>query len=196
MQQSVFYAMISRMKYINRWGLMNNTKYENLSEHCLQVSIIAHCLVLIHNKRFSGSLDAERAALLALYHDATEIITGDMPTPIKYFNSQIKEAYKEIEEAAADKLVMMLPEDFRTDMSEILKMNGENDSQLVKFVKAADRFSALIKCIDEMRLGNDEFKQAKAAIEKSISEMSMPEADVFIKEFLPAFSLTLDEMGQ
>ena len=196
MQQSVFYAMISRMKYINRWGLMNNTKYENLSEHCLQVSIIAHCLVLIHNKRFSGSLDAERAALLALYHDATEIITGDMPTPIKYFNPQIKEAYKEIEEAAADKLVMMLPEDFRTDMSEILKMNGENDSQLVKFVKAADRFSALIKCIDEMRLGNDEFTQAKAAIEKSISEMSMPEADVFIKEFLPAFSLTLDEMGQ
>ena len=196
MQQSVFYAMISRMKYINRWGLMNNTKYENLSEHCLQVSIIAHCLVLIHNKRFSGSLDAERAALLALYHDATEIITGDMPTPIKYFNPQIKEAYKKIEEAAADKLVMMLPEDFRTDMSEILKMNGENDSQLVKFVKAADRFSALIKCIDEMRLGNDEFKQAKAAIEKSISEMSMPEADVFIKEFLPAFSLTLDEMGQ
>lgn len=196
MQQSVFYAMISRMKYINRWGLMNNTKYENLSEHCLQVSIIAHCLVLIHNKRFSGSLDAERAALLALYHDATEIITGDMPTPIKYFNPQIKEAYKKIEEAAADKLVMMLPEDFRTDMSEIFKMNGENDSQLVKFVKAADRFSALIKCIDEMRLGNDEFKQAKAAIEKSISEMSMPEADVFIKEFLPAFSLTLDEMGQ
>ena len=196
MQQSVFYAMISRMKYINRWGLMNNTKYENLRDHCLQVSIIAHCLVLIHNKRFSGSLDAERAALLALYHDATEIITGDMPTPIKYFNPQIKEAYKEIEEAAADKLVMMLPEDFRTDMSEILKMNGENDSQLVKFVKAADRFSALIKCIDEMRLGNDEFKQAKAAIEKSISEMSMPEADVFIKEFLPAFSLTLDEMGQ
>ncbi len=196
MQQSVFYAMISRMKYINRWGLMNNTKYENLSEHCLQVSIIAHCLVLIHNKRFSGSLDAERAALLALYHDATEIITGDMPTPIKYFNPQIKEAYKEIEEAAADKLVMMLPEDFRTDMSEVLKMNGENDSQLVKFVKAADRFSALIKCIDEMRLGNDEFKQAKATIEKSISEMSMPEADVFIKEFLPAFSLTLDEMGQ
>ena len=195
MQESVFYAMISRMKYINRWGLMNNTRYENLSEHCLQVSIIAHCLVLIHNKRFSGSLDAERAALLALYHDATEIITGDMPTPIKYFNPQIKEAYKEIEEAAADKLVMMLPEDFRTDMSEVLKMNGENDGQLAKFVKAADRFSALIKCIDEIRMGNDEFKQAKSTIEKSISDMFLPEADVFISEFLPAFSLSLDEMG-
>ena len=196
MKQSVFYAMISRMKYINRWGLMNNTKYENLSEHCLQVSIIAHCLVLIHNKRFSGSLDAERAALLALYHDATEIITGDMPTPIKYFNPQIKKAYKEIEDAAADKLVMMLPEDFRDDMAQVLKMTGENDAQLIKFVKAADRFSALIKCIDEIRMGNDEFKQAKASIEKSISEMVMPEADVFLSEFLPAFSLTLDEMGQ
>lgn len=196
MQQSVFYAMISRMKYINRWGLMNNTKYENLSEHCLQVALIAHCLVLIHNKRFSGSLDPERATLLALYHDATEIITGDMPTPIKYFNPQIKEAYKEIEDAAADKLVMMLPEDFRDDMSQVLKMTGENDAQLIKFVKAADRFSALIKCIDEIRMGNDEFRQAKTSVENSISEMAMPEADVFSKEFLPAFSLTLDEMGQ
>ena len=195
MEQSVFYAMISRMKYINRWGLMNNTRYENLSEHSLQVAVIAHCLVLIHNKRFGGSLDAERAALLAVYHDATEIITGDMPTPIKYFNPQIKNAYKEIENAAADKLVMMLPQEFREDLSEILKMSGQEDEKLKKFVKAADRFSALIKCIDEIRMGNDEFRQAKNSVEESIKKMNMPEADIFINEFLPAFSLSLDEIG-
>lgn len=194
MEQSNFYAMMSRMKYINRWGLMNNTKYENLSEHSLQVAMIAHCLVLIHNKRFNGSLNPERAGMLAIYHDSTEIITGDMPTPIKYFNSTIKDAYKDIENAAADRLCSLLPEDFRQDMEEIIKQSSEGDRELKKYVKAADRFSALIKCIEELRMGNEEFRQAKNAIEKSIAEMNMPEADVFAEEFLPAFSLSLDEM--
>ena len=194
MEQSNFYAMMSRMKYINRWGLMNNTKYENLSEHSLQVAMLAHCLVLIHNKRFSGSLNPERAGMLAIYHDSTEIITGDMPTPIKYFNSTIKDAYKDIENAAADRLCSLLPEDFRQDMEEIIKQSSEGDRELKKYVKAADRFSALIKCIEELRMGNEEFRQAKNAIEKSIAEMNMPEADVFAAEFLPAFSLSLDEM--
>lgn len=194
MEQSNFYAMMSRMKYINRWGLMNNTKYENLSEHSLQVAMLAHCLVLIHNKRFNGSLNPERAGMLAIYHDATEIITGDMPTPIKYFNSTIKDAYKDIENAAADRLCSLLPEDFRQDMEEIIKQSSDGDRELKKYVKAADRFSALIKCIEELRMGNEEFRQAKNAIEKSISEMNMPEADVFAEEFLPAFSLSLDEM--
>lgn len=194
MEQSNFYAMMSRMKYINRWGLMNNTKYENLSEHSLQVAMLAHCLVLIHNKRFNGSLNPERAGMLAIYHDATEIITGDMPTPIKYFNSTIKDAYKDIENAAADRLCSLLPEDFRQDMEEIIKQSSEGDRELKKYVKAADRFSALIKCIEELRMGNEEFRQAKNAIEKSIAEMNMPEADVFAAEFLPAFSLSLDEM--
>ena len=193
MKQSHFYAMLSRMKYINRWGLMNNTKYENLSEHSLQVAMIAHCLVLIHNKRFGGNLDAERAALLAVFHDATEIITGDMPTPIKYFNPEIKEAYKQIENTAGDKLVSLLPEDFQEDFEKIIKMNDEEDVKLEKFVKAGDRFSALIKCIDEMRMGNDEFKKAKETIENSVHEMNMPEAEVFEKEFLPSFYLPLDE---
>lgn len=193
MKQSHFYAMLARMKYINRWGLMNNTKYENLSEHSLQVAMIAHCLVLIHNKRFGGNLDAERAALLAVFHDATEIITGDMPTPIKYFNPEIKEAYKQIENTAGDKLVSLLPEDFQEDFEKIIKMNDEEDVKLEKFVKAGDRFSALIKCIDEMRMGNDEFKKAKETIENSIHEMNMPEAEVFEKEFLPSFYLPLDE---
>lgn len=193
MNQSHFYAMLSRMKYINRWGLMNNTKYENLSEHSLQVAILAHCLVLIHNKRFGGNLNPERASLLAVFHDATEIITGDMPTPIKYFNPEIKEAYQKIEETASNKLVSMLPEDFQEDFESILKMNTEEDKKLKAFVKMADRFSALIKCIDEMRMGNAEFGKAKESIEKSIRDTKMPEAEVFEKEFLPSFYLSLDE---
>ena len=188
-----FYAMMSRMKYINRWGLMNNTKNENISEHSQQVAIIAHCLVLIHNKRFGGHLDAERAAVLAIFHDSTEIITGDMPTPIKYFNPQINEAYKKIENVAADKLISMLPEDFKEDFEEIIKANGEQDKELKKYVKAADKFSALIKCIEELRMGNDEFIKAKDTIDSSLKNMNLPEAEVFEKEFLPSFSLALDE---
>ncbi len=190
---SHFYAMLSRMKYINRWGLMNNTKYENISEHSLQVAMLAHCLVLIHNKRFGGNLNPERAVLLAVFHDATEIITGDMPTPIKYFNPEIKNAYKSIENSAADKLISMLPQDFKDDFESIIKMNDKNDAEIKKFVKAADRFSALIKCIDEMRMGNDEFRKAKETIEASIKKMNMPEAEVFENEFLPSFYLALDE---
>ena len=188
-----FFAYLSRMRYINRWGLMNNTKNENISEHSQQVAIIAHCLVLIHNKRFGGHLDAERAAVLAIFHDSTEIITGDMPTPIKYFNPQINEAYKKIENVAADKLISMLPEDFKEDFEEIIKANGEQDKELKKYVKAADKFSALIKCIEELRMGNDEFIKAKDTIEASLKNMNLPEAEVFEKEFLPSFSLALDE---
>ena len=195
MKQSHFYAMLSRMKYINRWGLMNNTKYENISEHSQQVAVLAHCLVLIHNKRFGGSLDAERAALLAVFHDATEIITGDMPTPIKYANPEIRDIYKDVESRAADRLLSLLPDDFREDYAEILKPEGERDRALGVFVKAADRFSALIKCIEEMRMGNDEFRRAKDTIAESIHAMHLPEAEVFEREFLPAFSLPLDELG-
>ena len=195
MSQSNFFAMLSRMKYINRWGLMNNTRYENISEHSQQVAVLAHCLVLIHNKRFGGSLDPERAALLAVFHDATEIITGDMPTPVKYANRDIRDIYRDIEDKAADRLTSMLPEDFRSVYSDILKQCGDGDDKLRVFVKAADRFSALIKCIDEMRMGNDEFAKAKETIEKSIREMNLPEAEVFEKEFLPAFSLPLDELS-
>ena len=194
MKPSHFYAMLSRMKYINRWGLMNNTKYENISEHSQQVAVLSHCLVLIHNKRFGGSLDPERAALLAIFHDATEIITGDMPTPIKYANPEIRDVYKQVESSAADRLLSMLPEDFREDFRSVLLPQTGKDLELEPFVKAADRFSALIKCIEEMRMGNDEFRMAMATIEKSIHEMNMPEAEVFFEEFLPSFSLALDEI--
>lgn len=195
MSQSNFYAMLSRMKYINRWGLMNNTRYENISEHSQQVAVLAHCLVLIHNKRFGGNLNPERAALLAVFHDSTEIITGDMPTPVKYANRDIRNIYKDIEDKAADRLTSMLPDDFRSDYSNILKQSGAGDEELRVFVKAADRFSALIKCIDEMRMGNDEFRKAKETIEESIREMKLAEAEVFEREFLPAFSLPLDELS-
>lgn len=192
-QTSHFYAMLSRMKYINRWGLMNNTKYENLSEHCLQTAMLAHCLVLIHNKRFGGNLSGERAALLAVYHDSTEIITGDMPTPIKYFNPEIKTAYKAIENTAADKLVAMLPPDFRDEMEQIIKQSAEQDEQLRVFVKAADKLSALIKCIEEIKMGNTEFSKAKESIEAAIHKMNIPEVKIFEEEFLPSFYLALDE---
>lgn len=193
-KQAHFYAMLSRMKYINRWGLMNNTKYENISEHSQQVAVLAHCLVLIHNKRFGGSLDAERTALLAIFHDATEIITGDMPTPIKYANPEIRDIYQQVEDSAADRLLGMLPEDFRDDYRAILKPATDKDRELEVFVKAADRFSALIKCIEEMRMGNDEFRMARETIERSIHDMKLPEAEVFFKEFLPSFNLALDEI--
>ena len=193
MTTSHFYAMLSRMKYINRWGLMNNTKSENISEHSLQVAILAHCLVLIHNKRFGGNLNAERAVLLATFHDSTEIITGDMPTPIIYFNPEIITAYRNIEYASADKLICMLPDDFKDDFEKIIKMNSEDDLQFKRFVKLADRFSALIKCIEELKMGNAEFAKAKETIENSIHKMNMPEAEIFEKEFLPSFYLSLDE---
>ena len=193
MKSSSFYAMLSRMKYINRWGLMNNTRNENISEHSLQVAMLAHCLVLIHNKRFGGSLNPERAAILSVFHDTTEIITGDMPTPIKYYNSDIKHAYRELEDNAANQLVEMLPDDFREDINNIIKMHGDGDDKLRPFVKAADKLSALIKCIEELRMGNDEFRKAKETILDSIHNMNLPELKVFEEEFLPAFSLTLDE---
>ena len=195
MSQSNFYAMLSRMKYINRWGLMNNTRYENISEHSQQVAVLAHCLVLIHNKRFGGSLNPERAALHAVFHDATEIITGDMPTPVKYANRDIRDIYRDIEDKAADRLTSMLPDDFRGEYQSILKQDGDGDEELRVFVKAADRFSALIKCIDEMRMGNDEFRKAKETIERSVHDMNLPEAEVFEREFLPAFYLPLDELS-
>ena len=193
MKNNTFYAMLARMKYINRWGLMNSTRQENLSEHSLETAIIAHALAIIGNKRLGKSINADRIAVMAIFHDCSEIITGDMPTPVKYFNPEIKNAYKEIETTAGNRLVSMLPDDFKDDMDKIIKMNGAGDDELKKYVKAADKFSALIKCIEEIKMGNSEFSKAKEATEKSIHNMNMPENEVFEKEFLPSFYLSLDE---
>ena len=188
---SSFFAILSRMKYINRWGLMNNTKYENISEHSLQVAMFSHVLVTIANKRLGESLDADRAAVIGIYHDAGEIITGDMPTPIKYYNADIKSAYKEIESIAEQRLLSLLPEDIREEYEDIV---SPTDHQLLVYVKAADKLSALIKCIEEVRMGNMEFNDAKNTTEKTLRAMNLPALEIFMEEFLPSFYKTLDEL--
>ena len=187
--------MLSRMKYISRWGLMNNTNTENISEHSLQTAMFAHFLVLAHNKRSGDTLNAERAALIAMYHDATEIITGDMPTPVKYYNPEIIKSYKKVEKIAGEKLVFMLPDEFKEDYEQLILCDNPDDEPLLKYVKAADKLSALVKCIEEIRMGNDEFRQAKNSIEKSLKKMELPEVDEFMDAYLPSFSLTLDEQN-
>lgn len=194
MEQSNFFAMLSRMKYINRWGLMNNTRTENISEHSIQTAIIAHALCIIHNKRFGGNINADRVAVAAMFHDVSEIITGDMPTPVKYYNPAIVEAYKKVEEIAVDKLLSMLPEDLREEYSPVLNFEREN-SRLYLFIKAADKISALIKCTEEQMMGSREFDKAKKTLENDLKKLDLPEAEVFLEEFMPAFSLTLDEQG-
>ena len=190
--ESNFFAMISRMKLIERWSLMRNSRPENLSEHSLEVSMLSHALAVISNERFGNSLNVEKAALIGIYHDASEIITGDMPTPIKYFNENIQEAYKEVEKHAAKRLHLMLPEYMQKSYEDIFFPKKE-DEYLWKLVKAADKLAALIKCIEEEKAGNTEFISAKKSILKLIEDMKLREVDVFIEEFLPAYSKTLDD---
>ena len=186
---SHFYAILSRMKNINRWGLMRNTRNENLSEHSLEVAFIAHCLALIGSKRLGKNVNPESVAVAAMFHDTSEIITGDMPTPIKYFNPEIKAAYKHIEAVAETQLINMLPEDFREDFEKIYNP----DPEICVLVKAADKISALIKCIEEIKMGNMEFKDAEESTRKAISDLNMPEAEIFMNEFIDSFYLTLDK---
>ncbi|MEE1010739.1 MAG: 5'-deoxynucleotidase [Acutalibacteraceae bacterium] len=188
-----FFAMVSRMKYINRWALMRNEHSENLCEHSFEVAVIAHALAVIGNKRFGKNLNGERAALLGLYHDTPETLTGDMPTPVKYYSEEVRLAYKTVEENACRSLIDMLPEDFREDYSAMfLPENG--DEELWKLIKAADKISALIKCIEEKKAGNSEFVKAGEGLKSAIENLGLPEAKVFVEEFLPAYELTLDEL--
>lgn len=186
---SHFYAMLSRMKNINRWGLMRNTRNENLSEHSLEVALIAHALAVIGNKRLGKSFNADMVATSAMFHDTSEIITGDMPTPIKYYNSEIKAAYKSIEAIAEQQLLDMLPEDFKEEF----KPYFQTDKETARLIKAADKISALIKCIEEIKMGNMEFKEAEKSTRASLEAMKLDEADIFCREFLDSFYLTLDE---
>ncbi len=190
---SNFFALISRMKYINRWVLMRNVHEENLSEHSLEVAVVAHALAVLHNSRFGGEVNAERAALLGLFHDAPETLTGDMPTPVKYHNEQVRSAYKTVEDAACDAILDMLPGDL-ADIYKPFFFPEASDAELWKFVKAADKICALTKCIEEKKAGNTEFTNAADSTMESIKKMQLPEADCFIKEFLPGFELTLDEL--
>lgn len=186
-----FYAMISRMKNINRWGLMRNTRTENLSEHSLEVAQIAHALAIINNKRLSGKANPEYTAVVAMYHDTSEIITGDMPTPIKYHNAEIKAAYKQIEAIAEKRLIEKLPDDFKDEFERIYNP----DALTASLVKAADKISALIKCIQELNMGNREFAVAEKSTRKAIAELGCREADIFMEEFIESFSLSLDEQN-
>lgn len=193
-----FFATISRMKYIDRWALMRNSRNETLSEHSLEVAMIAHALAVIGNVRYNRNLDENSAALIGLYHDSSEIITGDMPTPVKYYNPEIKEAYKEVEKIAEYKLLQKLPSDLRPAFEKIYKTdNSAEDHYLRRLVKAADKISAYIKCIEEEKAGNTEFKTAKESIGKSLDKLSeeLPEVKDFVNEFLPPYGKTLDELS-
>lgn len=189
-----FFAVISRMKYINRWALMRNTINENLSEHSLETAFIAHALALLRNKRFGGNVNPERCALLAMFHDTTEIITGDLPTPIKYYNPEIRDIYGDIEDNAKKQLLSYLPEDLKEEY-EPLFARTEKDDELWDLVKAADKISALVKCVEERQMGNHDFASAEKSTYGKIKELNLPEADLFIEEFMPSYQLTLDEQA-
>ncbi|MBR4910569.1 MAG: 5'-deoxynucleotidase [Clostridia bacterium] len=188
--KSHFYAILSRMKNIYRWGLMRNTRQENLSEHSLEVAFIAHALALIKKRRLGGAVDPDRVAVAAMFHDTGEIITGDLPTPIKYYNADIKSVYKDIESVAQNRLISLLPEDLRDDFLPLYFP----DEETAKIIKAADKISALIKCIEETVSGNREFEAAKESTVKAIKDLGLPEAEIFMDEFMDSFYLPIDDM--
>ena len=191
-----FFALASRTKYIHRWALMRNTSTETLSEHSYEVAALSHALAVLGNKRLEKHYDSARAALMGLYHDVPEIITGDMPTPIKYFNGEMREAYAAVEKHAGEKLLSMLPEDMQGEFASLLMEDSENpaDKELHKLVKAADKLSAYIKCIDERKAGNAEFKDAETATLSGIHRLACPEAEIFLSEFIDSYALSLDQL--
>lgn len=192
-KESIFFAFISRMKYINRWALMRNTENENICEHSLEVAMIANALGVIKNEKFGGSVNPERIAVIALYHDVSEIITGDLPTPVKYINPEIQNAYKRVELSSKERIVSFLPEELRVYYRKIIFSEEENSEEYM-LVKAADRISAYIKCIQELKVGNTEFKNAAESIKESIDMIDLPEVKYFTGTFLKAYSMSLDEI--
>jgi 5'-deoxynucleotidase len=194
MATSHFLAYLSRMKFIRRWGLMHNTYPENIQEHSLRAALIAHALAIIRNRRFGGRLSPERAAVLALFHDAGEVITGDLPAPIKHFNPEVRRAYGSIEEAAGRRLLEMIPEDLREDYRELLGFSGGSGPYL-ELVEAADKLCAYVKCLEELSAGNREFLRAEAALRETVEAIDLPEVRCFLDVFVPSFRLTLDELG-
>ena len=187
-----FFALISRMRYIGRWGLMRNTFQENIQEHSHMVAVLAHALAVIRRDIFGGDLDPGHAAALALYHDTPEILTGDLPTPVKYYNPEILEAYREVETVSARRLLSMLPEALRPAYEPLLLEDPESEYHTL--VKAADKLSAYIKCVEELKTGNTEFRQAAEQTRRALEDSPLPAVAYFLRNFMPSFELTLDEL--
>ncbi len=187
-----FYAFMDRMKYIRRWSLMRSVRDENIMEHSQQVAMLAHALAIINNKIYNGTVDAEKCVMYAVYHECAEVLTGDLPTPIKYFNKSIQGAYKGLEDEACNKLLTMLPPELVGEITTYVKPDTESAEH--KIVKAADRLAAYIKCLEEHRCGNTEFEKAKKSIEAGLHARNMPEVEYFMKNFIKSFYLTLDEL--
>ncbi|WP_378952919.1 5'-deoxynucleotidase [Pelosinus sp. sgz500959] len=191
---SHFFAFLSRMKFIQRWGLMRNTTMENIQEHSLQVGMIAHNLAVIRNTHFGGELDVGKVALIGMYHEISEIFTGDLPTPVKYFNPQIKTVYKDIEGMAQKKMYNMLPNELKSYYQNLL-IYQEEDAELWRLVKAADKISAYLKCVEELKVGNQEFSVALKMLRQELAESNLPEVNYFMEVFSPSFFLSLDELN-
>ena len=187
-----FYAYMDRMKYIKRWQLMRCSQEENIIEHSYNVALYAHALAIIKNKKFGGNVDVSKAVLYALYHESSEVMTGDLPTPIKYYNHSISGAYKDLEKKACERLCEMLPEELGEELSPFVL--ADEDSEEYKIMKAADRLAAYVKCLSELRSSNGEFVKAKKSIEEDLRRRNMPEVNYFLEKFADSFSLTLDEL--
>ena len=187
-----FFAYLNRLKLINRWSLMRNTQPENDAEHSLQVAMIAHAIALIGKNKYGRDVDPEHVLALAVYHDVTEVMTGDLPTPVKYYSGELRNAYRQMEDMAADRLLTMLPDDLQGEFDPYLKQSDGVEHQIVK---AADRIAAWIKCAEEKRAGNHEFDYAAVNVKQSLESLELPEVQEFIREYLPAYELTLDELN-
>ena len=187
-----FYAYMDRMKYIKRWQLMRSVREENIMEHSQQVAMIAHALAVIENKLYGGKLDVSKVVLYAMYHETAEVMTGDLPTPIKYYNKGIHGAYKELEKSACEKMSKMMPAEMQEEISPYIL--ADETTAEYQIVKAADRLSAYIKCLEELRSGNSEFTKAKKSIEDDLKSRKMPSVEYFFKHFIPSYKLNLDEL--
>ncbi|MCF7495495.1 5'-deoxynucleotidase [Vibrio sp. L5-1] len=194
MKQSHFFAHLARMKLIQRWPLMRSVSSENISEHSLQVAFVAHALALIKNKKFDGQLNPEHIALIGMYHDTSEVLTGDLPTPVKYYNPDIAQEYKKIEAAAEQRLLSMLPEEFQDDFAPFL-ISGTANKEEQSIVKQADTICAYLKCLEELSAGNHEYEQAKRRLEETLEQRKSPEMAYFLTTFAPSFELSLDEIS-
>jgi 5'-deoxynucleotidase len=190
---SHFFAYLSRMRFIRRWGLMHSTHVENIQEHSLRVALIAHGLAVIRNRLFGGAVDAGRMAVLAMYHDAGEVLTGDLPRPVKYFNPEIEVSYRRIETVARGKLLGMVPEPLRPEYAGLLHQDSATPDEQ-GLIKAADKLCAYMKCLEEIGAGNGEFARAEKALRASVDATGLPEVRYFVETFLPSFRLTLDDL--